>query len=155
MPHCKLQPGSPHKKSRATTKKKMSIPSKPIPIPSSRGETADYPHSNDEMIARDAEIYDAATWRMFDRITSARLRAASNNNNNNVYYKVVDPSSVVLMTQDDHDNNAAATTTSSQQQLDATRRDRVFSLPLLPEPPSVHRPPLSFMMDEVFPMDSL
>ena len=124
------------------------IRTKPIPIP--RETTVD-PHSNDEMIGRDAEeIYDFVTWRMFERIMSARLRAGSN-----IYCKVVvGPPSVLSMTQGDH-NVAATTTTSSQQQLDVTRRDRVYSLP---EPPSVPQPqpPLSSLMDEVvFPMDSL
>ena len=138
------------KKIAATITTIMSIPSKPIPIPP-RQPAAD-PNSGDEMSAQ-TEIYGAATRRMFERITSARLRAASN-----FYCKVVvavDPSSqeLVLMTQDDHLNAAAAATaSSSQQEIGATtRRDRAYSLPELP--PLPHPP--SSLMDEVFPMDSL
>jgi hypothetical protein len=121
------------------------IPSKPIPIPPREAD----PHLNNEMMnAREAaEIYDAATWRMFQLITSARLRAASSNF---CYYcKVVHhPSSQlqhVVLTQDDHDATAA-TTTPSQQQLEAARRDRVYSLK--PEPPSVSQTPSSSMGTE-------
>eukprot|EP00984_Skeletonema_dohrnii_P000327 scaffold111_cov131-Skeletonema_dohrnii-CCMP3373.AAC.3 len=146
MPHCKLQPdGSLHKRTEAIIAD-MSI-SKPIPIPIVHCDS----HSNDEMHEA-AEIYDAATWRMFELITSARLRAASN-----FHLKVLvddHPSSRhVVLTQDDH--NAVATTSSQQQQqqqLEATRRDRVYSLP---EPPSAVPPPKSSLMDEMFPMDSL
>ena len=147
MPHCKLQPDdSLHKRTKALAD--MSF-SKPIPIPIVHCDS----HSNDEMMHEAAEIYDAATWRMFELITSARLRAASN-----FHLKVLlvddHPSSRhVMLTQDD-DHNAVATTSSQQQQqqLEATRRDGVYSLP---EPPSAVPPPNSSLMDEMFPMDSL
>mmetsp|Transcript_17587 Transcript_17587/g.24941 ORF Transcript_17587/g.24941 Transcript_17587/m.24941 type:complete len:142 (-) Transcript_17587:186-611(-) len=138
------------------------IPSKPIPIPRRREDDP-----NDEMIMtpREAtEVYDAATWRMFELITSARLRAARNFHNKVLLVDDDYPSSPrhVMMSHHDHDDvhNAAVTVAgkSSQlvQQLDEVtqhHRDRVFSLP---EPTSSSlAPPTSSTMDEVFPMDSL
>jgi hypothetical protein len=124
------------------------IPSKPIPIPPREAD----PHLDNEMMTfrEAAEIYDAATWRMFELITMARLRAASSN----CYYycKVVHPSSQhrhVVLTQDDHDATAA-TTTSSQQQREAAHRDRVYSP--TPEPPALSQTPSS-SIDGVFTMD--
>jgi alpha-D-ribose 1-methylphosphonate 5-phosphate C-P lyase len=143
MPHCKLQPdGSLHKRTEAIAEMSMS---KPIPIPMREEDS----HNDEIMTTQAAEIYDAATWRMFELISSARLRAASN-----FHLKVLvddHPSSRhVVLTQDDH--NAVATSSSQQQQLEATRRDRVYSLP---EPPSAVPPPNSSLMDAMFPMDSL
>jgi hypothetical protein len=147
MPHCcKLL--QPHKGRRATD---MSIiRSKPIPIPPREAD----PHLHDEMITsrEAAEIYDAATWRMFELITSARLRAAASSN----FYYCRGEDHPTSSQQDDRDDAtlAATATSSSQQQLqrDATRhRDRVYSP--IPEPPSVPHQPPSSLMDGVFTMD--
>ncbi|KAL7495401.1 hypothetical protein ACHAWT_003861 [Skeletonema menzelii] len=125
----------------------MSIPSKPIPIP--RREDP-----NDEMMTtatREAtELYDAATWRMFELITSARLRAASN-----FYCNVLVDDHSHHHTAAFEDHSAAASKSArqqQQQQIEGTpRRDRAYSLP---EPPSaVPQPHRLSLMEEIFPMD--
>ncbi len=170
MPHYKpLQPRSLNKRNKVAAA--MSIPSKPIPIPRRDDDSSHHPNDNNNiMTSREAtEVYDAATWRMFELITSARLRAARN-----FHCKVlVDDyrSSLrhdVMTHDDDDDHNAAVTVVaggnkSSRAQLlqppllDVTHhRDRAFSLP--EEPPSTAVPIIptsSSLMDEVFPMDSL
>ena len=104
------------------------------------------------MTPREAtEVYDAATWRMFELITSARLRAARD-----YHYKVLYVPTHHHHDDDDLHNAALAgggkKSSSQLQQLEVTHhRDRALSLP---EPPTSASPPSS-MMDEVFPMDSL
>ena len=153
MPHhCKLRPpGSLHHNREEATIAVMSIPSKPIPIPRQEDDP-----NNDEMMTTTttfreaAELYDAATWRMFDLITSARLRAASN-----FYCKVLVDDHHHHTTTAHEDHRAVASKSSQQQQqLDGTtRRDRVYSLPE-PSSPAVS-PRRSSLMEEMFPMDSL
>lgn len=159
--HCKLRPPeSPidHNKREESIavadSSNMSITSKPIPIPQQQRED-NHSHSNDnnELSSREAiEIYDAATWRMFDLITSARLRAAANANN----YYLVDDRHTTAYTDDHHGAAVAAVGKSSQQQHPEGTRDRVYSLP---EPPSSSSAPPSHkrssLMEEMFPMDSL
>jgi len=154
MPHCKLhlqQPRSPHKRrrGRAIITDMSIIRSKPIPIPPREAD----PDSNNAMMTtrEAAEIYDAATWRMFELITSARLRAATSSNSY-YYCRGSEPTSQhrhVVLTQDDHPATAAITS-SQQQRRDATHRDREYSP--IPEPTSVPQAPSS-MIDGVFTMD--
>ena len=160
MPHCKLRPPeSPidHNKREESLavadSSNMSITSKPIPIPQQQRED-NHSHSNDnnELSSREAvEIYDAATWRMFELITSARLRAATANS-----YYLVDDRHTTAYTDDHHGAAVAAVGKSSQQQHPEGTRDRVYSLP---EPPSSSSAPPSHrrssLMEEMFPMDSL
>ena len=131
----------------------MSITSKPIPIPQQQREDK-HSHSNDnsELSSREAvEIYDAATWRMFELITSARLRAAAANN----YYLVDDHRHHHYTTAyaDHHSAAVAGKSSQQQQQLESTTRDRVYSLPEPPSAPPSHKRPS--LMEEMFPMDSL
>lgn len=106
--------------------------SKPIPIPLREVDIND-----DNIIAHETKHYDAATWRMYELITAARIRAASDNLA--VYYKAVD-----LNREDSSD-----ATTQLQQQ----RQRRAYSLP---ERPSVASPPsASSLTDGVFTMDSM
>ena len=107
--------------------------SKPIPIPL-REVDANINDAN--IIANETKHYDAATWRMYELITAARIRAASDNLA--VYYKMVD-----LNREDSSD-----ATTQLQQQ----RQRRAYSLP---ERPSADSPPSSSLTDGVFTMDSL
>ena len=107
--------------------------SKPIPIPL-REVDANINDAN--IIANETKHYDAATWRMYELITAARIRATSDNLA--VYYKAVD-----LNREDSSD----ATT-----QLQQHRQRRAYSLP---ERPSVASPPSSSLTDGVFTMDSL
>ena len=107
--------------------------SKPIPIPLREVDA----NINDANIIAETKHYDAATWRMYELITAARIRAASDNLA--VYYKAVD-----LNREDSSD-----ATTQLQQQ----RQRRAYSLP---ERPSVASPPsASSLTDGVFTMDSL
>ena len=80
--------------------------------------------------------YDAATWRMYELITAARIRAASDNLA--VYYKAVDLN---------REDRSDATT-----RLQLQRQRRAYSLP---ERPSTASPISSSLTDGVFTMDSL
>ena len=155
MPHCKLRPPeSPivvhNKREESLAVADMSITSKPIPIPQQQRED-NHSHSNDNNELSSREIYDAATWRMFELITSARLRAATANN-----FYLVDDRHTTAYTDDHHGAAVAAVGKSSQQQHPEGTRDRVYSLP---EPPSSSSAPPSHrrssLMEEMFPMDSL
>jgi hypothetical protein len=112
--------------------------SKPIPIPL-REVDANINDAN--IIAHETKHYDAATWRMYELITAARIRAASDNLA--VYYKAVEGEQHRLNREDSSD-----ATTQLQQQ----RQRRAYSLP---ERPSVASPPSSSLTDGVFTMDSL
>lgn len=110
--------------------------SKPIPIPLREAD----PNVHDEIdMAKETKLYDAATWRMYELISAARLRRAAVN-----YYQSGDSQRHMLMLT--RDDSAPAI---SPQKLQ--RHRRAYSLPERPSTPS----PSSSLVDEVFVMDSL
>lgn len=110
--------------------------SKPIPIPLREGDPNVH---DDEEMAEETKLYKAATWRMYELISAARLRRAAVN-----YYQASD-SQPHMLTRDD-----SAPAILSPQKLQ--RHRRAYSLPeRRPSAPS----PSSSMMDGVFVMDSL
>jgi len=107
--------------------------SKPIPISPCKID----PRADAET-AREAKMYEAATWRMYELISARRRALAAAN----LYHYKLDP-------QQHHENDHASSASTSQQD-DDTRRDRAQS-PAEPEPPSAHLS--SSLLDEVFIMD--
>jgi len=121
----------------------VMMPSKPIPIPPCKGD----PRANDET-AHEAQVYDAATWRMYQLI-STRRRAFNLN-----HHTLLDPQqhhALLNPQQNDHATITSSQQQQQQQQRNDTSRDRVHS-PTKPEPPSVHRR-CSSQVDGVFVMD--
>lgn len=114
--------------------------SNPIPIPPSQ---VDDPHFNDD-VTHTKKYYDAATWRMYELITAARLRAAAK-----FYYTVDDPlQRLAVFTQDQDNHNATVNTPTPD---DTTLRGRPHSLR---ERPSGSSPISSSPLDGgVFIMD--
>ncbi len=123
------------KRADSSNAKMMSI-SKPIPIPL---READPNVHDDEDMTKEIKLYDAATWRMYELISAARLRRAAVN-----YYQAGDSQRQMLMLT--RDDSAPA---SSPQKLQMHRR--AYSLPERASAPS----PSSSLMDGVFVMDSL
>ncbi len=118
------------------------MPSKPIPIPPCKGD----PRADDEETAHhEAQVYDAATWRMYQLI-SARRRAFNLN-----HHSLLDPQQHHALLNPQQNDHATITSSQQQQRYDK-RRDREPS-PHKPEPPSVHRR-CSSQVDGVFVMDS-
>ena len=134
--------------------KVMMMPSKPIPIPPCK--EADRRHDGDNEIASEAQMYDAATWRMYQLIWLSRwarasFRASSGGSSVTPHpylHSLVGPSPPpqhhVLLTQE-NDHTTIKLAQSSPQHLDYTREHS------LPEPLSLHRH--SPHMEEVFIMD--
>jgi len=114
------------------------LQSKPIPIPPCKVD----PRADAET-AREAKMYEAATWRMY-KLISARRRALVAAY---LYHYKLDPQQHHALST--HENDHAS---SPSSQHDDTRRDQVHSR-AEPEPPSVHRRRSSLMDDEVFIMD--
>src|SRR6056300_1017548 len=74
---------------------KMMSRSKPIPIPLREADPNFY---DDEDMTKEIKLYDAATWRMYELISAARLRRAAAN----YYYQAGDSQRQMLMlTRDD------------------------------------------------------
>jgi hypothetical protein len=107
--------------------------SKPIPIPL-------HPDvHDDEDMAEETKLYKAATWRMYELISAARLRRAAAN-----YYYQAGDSQQHMLTRDD---SAPAIPPQKLQ-----RHRRAYSLPQRrPSAPS----PSPSLIDGVFVMDSL
>ena len=156
MHRCKIKPCNllaPHKKRRGGNEEEEEeamMPSKPIPIPLRRWDPHYY---NNDKVAHETRMYDAATWRMYELIATARLRAAAD-----MHYKVSDDHRRKnhMMSRDDHSSTTSSTasTSSQMQHLDdeTTRRGMVYSLPERPSvPPSP--PSSSSLVDGVFIMD--
>mmetsp|Transcript_11703 Transcript_11703/g.20012 ORF Transcript_11703/g.20012 Transcript_11703/m.20012 type:complete len:123 (-) Transcript_11703:164-532(-) len=119
--------------------------SKPIPIPQCNRK-ADH-HRDDDVTAHEAQMYEAATWRMYDLICRSRLIRAAHfmDHPQPQAYLVGRPSQhhVVLTQDNDH------TTALPRQKLDDAHQDRAHSLL---EPLSMPCRS-SVVMDEVFIMD--
>ena len=132
-------------------KEMMMMPSKPIPIPPcNKEEEADHRQDGDNEITSEAQMYDAATWRMFQLISLSRLtRATSCVAPRPTLHYFVGPSPPpqhhVLLTQENDHTIITPAQSSPSQQLDDTREHS------LPEPPSLLRH--SPHMEEVFIMD--
>jgi hypothetical protein len=114
--------------------------SKPIPIPPCKVD----PRAENEN-AHEAQMYEAATWRMYELISARRRALAAAN----LYYHYkLDPQQHHVLSTHEIDH----VTSPSSQQDDDTRRDRVHSLSKQQEPVSRRR---SSLLDGVFVMDSL
>ena len=125
------------KRADSSNNAKMMQRSKPIPIPL---READPNVHDDEEMAEETKLYKAATWRMYELISAARLRRAAAILN----YCQAGDSQPHMLTRDD---SAPAI---SPQKLQ--RHRRAYSLPeRRPSAPS----PSSSLMDGVFVMDSL
>ncbi|KAL7449407.1 hypothetical protein ACHAWC_001471 [Mediolabrus comicus] len=127
------------KRADSSNNAKMMQRSKPIPIPL-RVREADPNVHDDEDMAEETKLYKAATWRMYELISAARLRRAAAN-----YYYQAGDSQQHMLTRDD---SAPAIPPQKLQ-----RHRRAYSLPAerRPSAPS----PSSSLMDGVFVMDSL
>ena len=112
------------------------LQSKPIPISPCKID----PRADAET-AREAKMYEAATWRMYELISARRRALAAAN----LYHYKLDPQQHHALST--HENDHAS---SPSSQHDDTRRDRAQS-PAEPEPPSAHLS--SSLLDEVFIMD--
>src|SRR6056300_73215 len=123
------------KRADSSNNAKMMQRSKPIPIPL---READPNVHDDEDMAEETKLYKAATWRMYELISAARLRRAAVN-----YYQASD-SQQHMLTRDD-----SAPAISPQK---IPRHQRAYSLPeRRPSAPS----PSPSLIDGVFVMDSL
>jgi len=117
---------------------KMMPRSKPIPIPIPLREADPNVHDDEDM-AEETKLYKAATWRMYELISAARLRRAAVN-----YYQASD-SQQHMLTRDD-----SAPAISPQK---IPRHRRAYSLP--ERRPSASAPsPSPSLIDGVFVMDS-
>jgi hypothetical protein len=135
----------------------IRIQSEPIPVPPReevdhcRDVTDDY---DDETANHEAQMYEAATWRMYQLISTRRRALAAAN----LYHYKLDPQQHRVLMTPQENNNATITSSQQQQQQqqqrDDTRRDRVHSLSK-PEPPAAPRRCSSLILDGVFVMESM
>ena len=119
------------------------MPSKPIPIPPCN--EADQRNDDDNEIASKAQMYDAATWRMYHLIWLSRSRASSVPPRPSLPLGPAPPPHHHVLLTHENDHTTIKPAQSSKQQPDDTREHS------LPETPSLHRH--SSHMDEVFIMD--